>query len=341
MSAPLSGITRRQLIDLARQAAKRAYCPYSRFHVGAALLTTDGRFFTGANVENASYGMTLCAERTAIFSAAAAGARGLRALAVTCPDAAPDTAPSYRMPCGACRQVIAEFATPEIAVMVDGVADYTLADLLPSPFTLGPIIQPSFAERPRLYVDVDNVLCLTDERIRKLIYEVSDGRVNYSYEDIREFDYRNCSASSGEKVTKEEWRVVHDERFSRSEVVSTVGPIPGAIEEMRRLTERFDVAYITGRKPWLQEATQQWLTSSGFPGGPVLFASRGQKHLVVTGAFALVEDDLEQTELAARAGTHAVLLAHPWNETGPSSLCHRCPDWPAVSALLSELAGIH
>ncbi len=230
--------------------------------------------------------------------------------------------------------------------MVDGVADYRLVDLLPSPFTLGAArtLGPPTGERPRLYVDIDNVLCRTDERIRQLICEVSSGRVNYAYEDILEFDYRNCTVSgpTGEKVavTKLVWRVAHVERFSRPEVVSGLVPMPGATEEMRRLKDRFDVAYITGRKPRLQEATQHWLTSNGFPDGPVLFANRGQKHLVVTGAFALVEDDLEQTEPAARAGMHAVLLAHPWNKTGPSSLCHRCLDWAAVSALFCQLAGI-
>jgi cytidine deaminase len=342
MSAPLPEVTRRQLIDLARQAARRAYCPYSRFHVGAALLTDNGRFFTGANVENASYGLTLCAERTAIFAAAAAGARAVRALAVTCPDAPADTPAGYRMPCGACRQVIAEFATPEIVVFVDGVADFGLADLLPSPFTLGPATTAGTpaGEKPRLYVDIDNVLCRTDECIRGLLCDVSGKRVNYAYEDIREYDYRNCTDAKGAKVTREEWRVAHDERFSRAEVVSALAPIPGAIEEMRRLAGRFDVAYITGRQPRLQEATQQWLTRNGLPDGPVLFANRGQKHLVVAGAFALIEDDREQTEPAARAGMHAVLLADPWNETGPNSLSHRCADWAAVSALLCQLAGI-
>jgi hypothetical protein len=112
-----------------------------------------------------------------------------------------------------------------------------------------------------------------------------------------------------------------------------------AVAEMRRLQDRFQVAYITGRKNWLQEATRRWLADNGYPDGPVLFAARGQKHLVIAGAFALIEDDREQTEPAAAGGMHAVLLAYPWNETGPDSLSHRCQDWSAVSALLQDLAG--
>lgn len=95
----------RELLQQAREAALNAYAPYSSFYVGAALLTDDGEVFTGANVENASYGLSVCAERAAVFAAAAAGKRRFSALALYSP-----SAEGRLYPCGACLQVLAEFA---------------------------------------------------------------------------------------------------------------------------------------------------------------------------------------------------------------------------------------
>ena len=92
-----------KLLELARQAAEASYSPYSDFRVGAALLCKDGEVFTGTNVENRSYGLTNCAERSAIFSAVSAGKREFRAIAVSTPDSEQAVAP-----CGACRQVLRE-----------------------------------------------------------------------------------------------------------------------------------------------------------------------------------------------------------------------------------------
>ncbi|HEY9701045.1 MAG TPA: cytidine deaminase [Allocoleopsis sp.] len=91
------------LLELAKSTSKNAYCPYSKFYVGAAVLTSDGSVFTGCNVENASYSLTICAERNAIFQAIAAGKRDIVALAIYTPTEKPTT------PCGACRQVLIEF----------------------------------------------------------------------------------------------------------------------------------------------------------------------------------------------------------------------------------------
>jgi cytidine deaminase len=123
------------LLEAARAASRSAYCPYSNFHVGAAVMA-GGRTFTGANIENASYGLTICAERTAAFAAVLAGVGRIEAVAVACVDAPEGSGPEGLMPCGACRQVLAEFADPGTPVLVDGVGKLTLADLLPHAFRL-------------------------------------------------------------------------------------------------------------------------------------------------------------------------------------------------------------
>lgn len=136
-----------RLRDAARAVAERAHAPYSRFRVGAALIMADDperRILTGANVENASYGGTICAERTALAQAASLGLRRLELLVVSCV-ATLDAPVADRSPCGICRQVIHEFASPdpETLVIVDGGGDGALGDvfdldrLLPYGFNLG------------------------------------------------------------------------------------------------------------------------------------------------------------------------------------------------------------
>ena len=119
-----------RLYEHAEAARGRAYAPYSQFAVGAALLAGDGRIFTGANVENASYGLSMCAERSAVFAALGAGAREFAAIAVAGPAGIPT------LPCGACRQVLAEF-NPGLAIVYggpDGRVQESLSVLLPHPF---------------------------------------------------------------------------------------------------------------------------------------------------------------------------------------------------------------
>ena len=119
------------LVDAALAARERAYAPYSRFAVGAAVLTASGRVFAGCNLENAAYPATVCAERVAIFSAYAAGERQIVALAVVADTAGPVS------PCGTCRQVMAELA-PQCSVLLantSGALEQTTpAELLPGAF---------------------------------------------------------------------------------------------------------------------------------------------------------------------------------------------------------------
>jgi cytidine deaminase len=119
------------LVTAARAAQQRAYAPYSHFHVGAAIEAEDGRVFVGCNVENASYGLTICAERAAVCAAVAAGARRFRR-AVVVSESHPPAAP-----CGACRQVLAEFG-PDLridGVGPEGSVSWTMEGLLPAAFS--------------------------------------------------------------------------------------------------------------------------------------------------------------------------------------------------------------
>lgn len=124
----------RELVALARKVLPLAYAPYSRYPVAAALVTAEGEVFTGVNVENGSFGLTICAERNAVAAAVSAGRRRFSRLAVV---AQGDLPP---LPCGACRQVLAEFA-PHLQIFVAAgeaaVQEYSLQELLPHAFNFG------------------------------------------------------------------------------------------------------------------------------------------------------------------------------------------------------------
>ena|SRR3972149_2331417 len=125
-------VLEKELIAIARMAMKNAYAPYSKLKVGAAVLYKSGHIFSGCNVENASYGLTICAERSAILSAIANGERKFQAIAIT------STARNPIPPCGACRQVMAEFTSDCDIVMVGSnrkIRKTKLKKLLPLAFT--------------------------------------------------------------------------------------------------------------------------------------------------------------------------------------------------------------
>jgi len=122
-----------KLIELAKEAREKAYVPYSHFKVGACVLTENGKTYQGCNIENASYGLTNCAERTALFNAYANGERKLKAIAVVADTEGPVS------PCGACRQVMMELGGEDMVVILSNMkGDYavvTVKDLLPGAFT--------------------------------------------------------------------------------------------------------------------------------------------------------------------------------------------------------------
>jgi cytidine deaminase len=134
--------TRALMLQAAEMAAADAYAPYSRFRVGAAVLA-DGVIFRGCNVENASSGLGICAERAAIFAAVTAGRRRLTAVAIAFADLGANAATGHRMPCGACRQVMAEFGSDDLVIATAGVPDMTLGTLLPNAFRLSSPDAPS------------------------------------------------------------------------------------------------------------------------------------------------------------------------------------------------------
>ncbi len=131
-------MTERKLCDLARKAMGCAYAPYSRYTVGAALLTKSGKVYLGGNVENAAFSPTVCAERTAFVKAVSEGEREFAMLAVA--GGKEQKISGACFPCGVCRQVISEFCAPDFAVLVvtgeDTFERYTLSDLLPHGFAL-------------------------------------------------------------------------------------------------------------------------------------------------------------------------------------------------------------
>ena len=126
----LTSEERERLIQTALKAREAAYAPYSGYSVGAAVLTETGKTFDGGNIENAVYPLTICAERTAIFKAVSAGEKDFRAIAVVTKNGG--------TPCGACRQVMAEFGSQTIVLVADAsgklINEFTVAELLPNSF---------------------------------------------------------------------------------------------------------------------------------------------------------------------------------------------------------------
>ncbi|MCC5895849.1 MAG: cytidine deaminase [Alkalibacterium sp.] len=130
--------TKKDLVSKATEMLDRAYVPYSKFPVGAALLTKDGAIYSGCNIENASFGLTNCAERTAIFKAVSEGNKSFEYLVVTGNTDGPIS------PCGACRQVLVEFCEPDMPVLLTNkkgkVKETTVSELLPGAFQSGDMV---------------------------------------------------------------------------------------------------------------------------------------------------------------------------------------------------------
>lgn len=130
----MSEISNEVLIDMAKAVKERAYAPYSGFHVGAALVTEDGKVFTGCNVENSSYGATICAERSAMVKAVSEGYHHFTKIAIVGGDES-----AYTFPCGMCLQVMTEFMDKDATLIfsnLEGIKEFTLEEFLPNQFVL-------------------------------------------------------------------------------------------------------------------------------------------------------------------------------------------------------------
>ena len=127
-----------ELIRLAEEARGRSYCPYSKKSVGAALLADSGKIYTGANIECSSFSPTVCAERVALFSAVHSGERHFEAIAIAGSELGKEISSPFT-PCGVCRQMLSEFCSAELKVLVrssEGVRCFTLGELLPHAFSI-------------------------------------------------------------------------------------------------------------------------------------------------------------------------------------------------------------
>ena len=133
-------MTAKELLQKAVEARRQSYSPYSHYQVGACLLCADGTLYSGCNIENAAFGPTVCAERTAIFKAVSEGKRSFSAIAIVGgPEDSDETQLNSAYPCGVCRQVMAEFCSPEFHIYCgtpEQPEEFTLAELLPKSFGL-------------------------------------------------------------------------------------------------------------------------------------------------------------------------------------------------------------
>lgn len=318
----MDDLTYRSLAGAAKRAAEKAYCIYSDFPVGAAVLGQQGRVYSGCNIENASYGLTICAERNAIFQAIANGERSILAVVIYTPTSKPSA------PCGACRQVIREFGSKaEIICICNGQCSIRLscAELLPESFGPENVLSPARlasaraappelpAQARRICIDIDNVIAQSDTLMRKVIWEITSGRVKLGYEDVQRFNYWECHDPNGNSISKEEWQIIHG-TFSEPDKLLSIEPVPGAVEQLGRLAAHYTLHFATSRLPQARRPTIEWLERHRFPSHDLHFLKHGEKHISLGRFDASAEDDPDQAEAFARAGIGMnFVIAHPWN----------------------------
>lgn len=170
--------------------------------------------------------------------------------------------------------------------------------------------------KPRVCVDIDNVIARTDEVMRRIIRDHTKGRVNFRYQDIVTFDYRACKDAKGESISDAEWQAIH-ECFSESEHLLELKPFEGIQAHLEDLAGRYNIHLATSRLRKARRATIDWLDKNGFPAHDLHFLGQGEKHSSVGQFHCAVEDHYEQAKRFAETGTTCYLIRHPWNDKEP------------------------
>jgi len=186
--------------------------------------------------------------------------------------------------------------------------------------------------------DIDNTIAQTDKVMRRVIAEVTSGRVRLEYDDIVTFNYYECRDSGGNRITKDEWKIVHDE-FSKPENLLSVEPILGVVEAIGKLADRAVIHLATSRLAKARKTTIEWLEKHGLLSHDLHFLQHGEKHASLKRFEAAVEDDYDQAAAFAYVGkTPCFLIRHPWNRSRyPLPGIRWVADWTELIPLLLEL----
>lgn len=191
-------------------------------------------------------------------------------------------------------------------------------------------------------IDIDNVIGQTDLIMRRVIHEHTRGRVVLAYEDILEFNYHECKDSSGNSISADEWKLVH-ELFSEAEYLRSVEAMPGAVSALHEIAELGQIHIATTRLPKARHLTVEWLENLKLPRHSLHFLNHGQKHSALRQFDFAVEDDYAQAlAFAGISGTKGLLMRHPWNATKPAaSNLSWAQDWTGVVGLIKAQANSH
>jgi uncharacterized HAD superfamily protein len=189
--------------------------------------------------------------------------------------------------------------------------------------------------KPRICVDIDNVIAQTDQVIRRIIKLHSNQAVDLCYEDIADFDYWRCLDKSNRRIDKEEWERIHLE-FTQNHL-DEVQPFQNVAAHLATLADRFEIHLATSRLAAGAEHTRDWLARHQIPFDHLHFVSHRKKQEIPVVFAAAIDDDRDQAQLFYDSGVRAFLLAHPWNAVETGSPLIRVSGWPDLIAMLRTL----